>query len=160
MYLLASKDFEGALDTFQRALQLTPDDPDLHVMMAYYLIFTGQGERALESFAKALRLSPLFLPPSQREVVGMAHMVARRYEEAVGSFAAVGTPDYHVHVWAAGCLAKLGRLSEARAQSQLASELKPDWPGDNWGFEFKNEEDRAHIGELARLAINPISDGQ
>ena len=153
------KDHDGALDTLQRALQLTPDDPDLHVMMAYYLIFTGQAEKALESSVRALRLSPLFLPPSQREAVGMAFMVARRYEEAVRSFAAVSSPDYYVHVYAAGCLAKLGRFDEARTQSRLASDLNPDWPTHDWGFEFKYEEDRKHIGDLARLAMDALRDG-
>ena len=159
MYLLASKDFDGALDTFQRALQVTPDDPDLHVMMAYYLVWTGRPNEAIDSSLRATRVSPLFLPASQREAIGMAFMMAQRYEEAVMSFAAISSPDYYVHVWAAGCLAKLGRLDEARAQCRMASEHRPDWPADDWQSEFKNEADRQHAGELTRVTMDALRDG-
>jgi adenylate cyclase len=158
-FFLSSKDFDATSETLKSALQLNPDDPWITQTMAYYFIFTGQAEKALESSVKALRLSPLFLPPSQREAVGLAYMVARRYEEAVRSFAAASSPDYYIHVWAAGCLAKLGRLDEARAQSRLASKLNSDWPTLDWRGEFKNDEDKEHIGELVGLAMDALRDG-
>jgi hypothetical protein len=101
----------------------------------------------------------MFLPVSLRDTLGTAFMMARRYEEAVKSFAAISRPGFYIHVRAAGCLAKLGRLDEARAQSRLASELKPDWPSVDWGFEYTNEEDREHERELARLAMDALRDG-
>ena len=65
LVLLTSRDFDGALDTFQRALQLSPDDPELNIRMAYYLTCTGRADEAIERSLKAMRSSPVFLPPSQ-----------------------------------------------------------------------------------------------
>jgi adenylate cyclase len=159
MYLLASKDYDGASDTFQRALQLSPEDPELNVRMAYYLVCTGQANEAIERSFKASRANPLFLPPSYQEAIGMAFMMTKRYEDAAKSFIAIRSPDYYIHVWAAGCLAKLGRIDEARAQSRLASELKPDWSSETWwGSEYTMKEDRAHDRELVRLAIQALGD--
>jgi adenylate cyclase len=127
MYFLFAKDFDGALDCFQRALQLNPDDPDLNIMMPYYLTLTGQGNQALETALKAVRASPMFLPPSYQEAIADAFMVTRRYEEAAKSYLAIRGGDFYIHVNAAGCLAKLGRFEEARIQSRMAYELWPDW---------------------------------
>lgn len=157
-FLLAINDFDAAFDHFEHSLQLSPDDPELIVNMAYYLIFTGQADKAIERLPKALRANPLFVPPSYREAIGLAFMMAKRYEEAVKSFAAVSSPDPLVPVWAAGCLVKLGRLEEARTQSRLASKLDPDWPTRDWRSEFKYIEDQEHIGELVDLAINALRD--
>ena len=157
-FLLATNDFDAAFDHFEHSLQLSPDDPELIVNMAYYLIFTGQADKAIERLPKALRANPLFAPPSYREAIGLAFMMAKRYEEAVKSFAAVSSPDTYVPVWAAGCLVKLGRLEEARTQSRLASKLDPDWPTRDWRSEFKYIEDQEHVGELVDLAINALRD--
>ena len=77
--------------------------------------------------------------------------MARRYEEAVKSFLAIPSPAYYVHIWLAACLAKLGRLDEARMQARAASDLRPEWTAEGWAIEFKNEADIAHAVELGRL---------
>ena len=159
MCLNASRNFDAALDTFQHALQLTPDDTDINDNMAYYLVCTGQANQAIEILLKTIRANPLFLPVSVRETIGGAFMMARRYDEAIKSFAAISSPYYYIHVYAAGCLTKLGRFDEARAQSRLASQLRPDWPNVDWGYQYTKEEDRQHERELARLAMDALTDG-
>jgi adenylate cyclase len=151
--LTVSKNFDAALESFQRALHLTPDDADLNDRMAYYLLCTGQANQAIERALNAIRANPLFLPVSLRETIGMAFMMVRRYEEALKSFAAISSPYYYIHVYEAGCLAKLGRFEEARAQSRLAYQLRPDWPSVDWGYQYTKEEDRQHERELAHLAV-------
>jgi adenylate cyclase len=150
--LTVGRNFDAALETFQRALQLTPDDAELNDRMAYYLLCTGQANQAIERALNAIRANPLFLPVSLCETIGMAFMMARRYEEAVKSFAAISSPYYYIHVYAAGCLTKLGRFDEARGQSRLASQLRAGWPSVDWGYQYANEEDRQHERELAQLA--------
>lgn len=159
MCLMLNKNFDAASESFQRALELTPDDANLNDMMAYYLLCTGQATEAIERSLKTIRASPLFHPVSLLETIGMAYMLARRYEEAIKSFAAISSPYYYIHVYAAGCLAKLGRLDEARAQGRLANELKPDWPGVDWGYQYTKKEYREHERELVHLAIRALEDG-
>lgn len=158
MCLLLEKNFEAASETFQRALQLTPDDADLNDIMAYYLLCTGQAGEAIERSLKTIRVSPLFLPVSLRETMGMAFMMARRYVEAIKSFAAISSPYYYIHVYEAGCLAKLGRLDEARAQGRLANKLKPDWRSVDWGYQYTKEDYREHERELVHLAIKALEE--
>jgi TolB-like protein/Tfp pilus assembly protein PilF len=55
VYLINNKDFDAALDNFQRALQLTPDDADLNERMAYYLVCTGRANQAIERALKTIR---------------------------------------------------------------------------------------------------------
>ena len=159
MFFLTTKNYDAALETLQRGLQLSPDDPELNIRMAHFLTCTGRADEAIERALKAVRTSPLSLPASHREIIGEAYMMAGRYEDALKFFAPISSPDYYVHVFAAGCLAKLGRLDEARAQSRLASKLNSDWPTHDWGFEHKNEEDREHQREIARLALDALTDG-
>lgn len=156
MCLLATDDYDGALDVFERAFQLSPDDPELNIRMAYYLISVGQPEEALERAQFAIRSSPLFLPPSHREAVGLAHMMAQRYEEAIRNFKAISSADSFVHVWTAGCLAKLGHFEESRAQCEMATAINPNWPTEDWGKEYRNLKDKEHVRELVRIAMEAL----
>ncbi|MDX8526863.1 tetratricopeptide repeat protein [Mesorhizobium sp. MSK_1335] len=160
MCLMLDKNFDAAAESFQRALQLTPDNADLNDMMAYYLLCTGQASEAIERSLKTIRASPLFLPASLSETMGMAFMMTRQYEEAIKSFAAISSPYYYIHVYAAGCLAKLGRLEDARRQGRLANKIKPDWPSVDWGYQYTKEEYREHERELALLAVRALEDGR
>jgi TolB-like protein/Tfp pilus assembly protein PilF len=156
--LLFQRDFDGAFDTLQRALQLKPDDPDLSVWMAVCLAYMGQANDAIEMVRRAIRANPIY-PPWYHEVNGIAFMTARRYEEAVKSFQAIRDPAYYIHVWAAGCLTRLGRLDEAQARRRMASKVKPDWPATDHGSEWKNVEDRDHIREITSLASDAVRHG-
>ena len=116
--LIFVRDFDGSLDHLQRAQRLKPDDPDIGVILALYFAYTGKAEEAIEEVRSAMRANPHF-PPWYHEVHGIALVTARRYEEAVRSFLAIPNPAYYIHVWLAACLAKLGRLDEARAHGRF-----------------------------------------
>ena len=149
---MLAKNFDAASDAFQRALQLSPDDADINDMMAYFLLCMGRANEAIERSRKAMRASPLFHPASLHETIGMAFMMARQYEEAIKSFAAISSPYYYIHVYLAGCLAKLGHLDEARMHARLASELNPDWRKIDWGYQYTKGEYSEHEREIAQLA--------
>jgi tetratricopeptide (TPR) repeat protein len=149
--LVFLRDFDAALDYLQRARRLKPDDPDYRVHMAVFLLNAGDCDSAVELVRGAMHDNPHF-PPWYHEAHGMALMTARRYEEAVKSFLAIRNPAHYIHVCLAGCLAKLGRVDEARAHAHTASDLNPGWTVENWAGEYKNEDDIAHAVELGHLA--------
>jgi adenylate cyclase len=153
--LLFQGDYDEGLATLQRALHLKPDDPDLSVFMGLCLAYTGQADEAIDIIMGAMRTNPNF-PPWYQECIGIAFMAERRYEEAVKSFVAIRRPAYYIHVWVAGCLIKLGRPDEAQAHSLMACNVRPDWVAQKWVGEFKNDEDREHEEELARLALEAL----
>ncbi|UCG99477.1 MAG: tetratricopeptide repeat protein, partial [Burkholderiales bacterium] len=49
---------EEALASYDRALRLTPDDPDVHTNRGNVLKDLGRLEEALASYDRALRLTP------------------------------------------------------------------------------------------------------
>ncbi|MBZ9673326.1 tetratricopeptide repeat protein [Mesorhizobium sp. ES1-3] len=153
VFLVNSGDYDAAREVFQRAFRLTPDDVNLNERMAYYFVCTGQSDQAIESCIRTIRANPMFLPATLHDTLGTAFMLTQRYEEAVRSFAAISRPGFYIHVRAAGCLAKLGRVDDAQAQCRLASKLKPDWPSVDWGHDYQSEEDRAIEREVVQLAI-------
>jgi TolB-like protein/Flp pilus assembly protein TadD len=156
--LIFIRDFDGSLDHLQRAQLLKPDDPDIGAILALYFAYTGEAEKAIERVRRAMRANPNF-PPWYHEVHGIALTTARRYEEAVRSFLVIPSPAYYVHVWLAACLAKLGRLDEARAHARTASDLRPEWTAEDWTIEYKNEDDIAHAVELGRLVKDTMQSG-
>ena len=158
VYLMLAKNFDAASDAFQRALQLSPDDADINDMMAYFLLCMGRADEAIERSRKAMRASPLFHPASLHETIGMAYMMARQYEEAIKSFAAISSPYYYIHVYLAGCLTKLGHRDEARMHARLASELNPDWRNIDWGYQYTKAEYSEHEREIAQLAAKALED--
>lgn len=158
MCLMLDKNFDAASETFRRALKLTPDDADLNDMMAYYLLCTGQAGEAIERSLKTILVSPLFLPVALHETMGMAFMMTGRYEEAIKSFATINSPYYYIHVYAAACMAKLGRIDDARAHARLANKIKPDWPSVDWGYQYTKAEYKEHERELAHLAMDALAD--
>lgn len=58
--LRKSGDLPGALHAYQQALELTPDDENIHFNMAKAYFFTGRVRLAQESILKALWLNPAF----------------------------------------------------------------------------------------------------
>jgi tetratricopeptide (TPR) repeat protein len=146
------------LDTFDRALQLKPEDPDLSSLRACCLVFMGQTDDAIETIRRAMRANPHF-PPWYHEIIGMAFMTARRHEEAVKSFQAIRVPSYEIQVFTAGCLAELGRLDDARACIRKAYELMPDWAIENIAIEWKSGEDQDYIRGIATLALDAFQQG-
>jgi tetratricopeptide (TPR) repeat protein len=56
----ARRDYEAALQSFQTALKLTPDNYRAHTGAGYAYRKLGNFERALESYERALKISPAF----------------------------------------------------------------------------------------------------
>lgn len=57
-----AQDYKGALDTYQRALKLAPDNPATHYRMGYVYTQSGKLEEAEKHLSQALQLDPDFAP--------------------------------------------------------------------------------------------------
>lgn len=58
-----AQDYEGALDTYHRALELDPDNPIIHYRIGYVYTQSGMLDEAEEYLSRSLELDPNF-PPS------------------------------------------------------------------------------------------------
>lgn len=55
---LKTKDYQRAIDGFQRAISAAPDRASIHSDLAYTLLKIGEPEEARDQFAEAMRLDP------------------------------------------------------------------------------------------------------
>jgi adenylate cyclase len=121
---------DGAVEEFQRAIDLNPNFAAAHGYFGWALALDGQSERAIPHLEGAIRLSP-HDPQNAIFYVGLAaaHYLAGRYAEAVGfgrkavqqrsSF----TGSHRIYC---ASLAQAGQLDEARAVLKRLKELQPD----------------------------------
>ncbi|NDJ61808.1 MAG: tetratricopeptide repeat protein [Chloroflexi bacterium] len=57
-----AQDFNGALDTYQRALQMNTENPVIHYRIGYIHVQSGQLDDAEHHLLEALRIDPSFAP--------------------------------------------------------------------------------------------------
>jgi adenylate cyclase len=113
-----------ALQEFEIALRLNPNEPDHMVQLAQAYIYTGRPDAALRLIDRAAQLNPA-LPDVYLCNRGFASYALRRYLEAAQAFERMASPAYWDHYFLAACYAQLSRMPEARQQIAKAIELAP-----------------------------------
>jgi TolB-like protein len=100
------------------ALALNPSFARGWYLRAGLRVFAGEPDRAIESAEEALRLSPRGRIGAVHSVIGCAHFVSRRFDEAMPKLllATEEAPNFpSPYRYLAACYAHMGRLDEARA---------------------------------------------
>ena len=125
-------DLEGALASFDKALEIKPDYHEAWYNRGITLSNLGRLEEAIASYEKALE----FNPDDHQALYGRGFIqfYLGRLEEAIASFdqAVKFQPNYHEAWYKRGnALGNLGRLEEAIASFGKALEFKPNY-GDAW----------------------------
>ena len=111
------EDINAAIELTDRALTLNPSFARGWTFGGWLRLWAGQPEPAIKHFEMALRLSPRADRASPCLGSGMAHFVARRFEDARGMLLqslqerSTWPPTYR---FLASCYAHMGRLDEAR----------------------------------------------
>lgn len=133
MIQMARDEFEQALRTLDKAIDLNPNDARVRVIYGWYLTAVGQPERAIEEIEQARRYDPLeedWMPWLR----GIACYTAQRYQEAVMAFSEISDPYNEIRGWFAASLAQAGRIEEAQAMLrkylEVARNDMVDYPGD------------------------------
>jgi adenylate cyclase len=100
-----------------RALALNPNFARGWHISGILRLFAGQPDIAIEHLEASLRLSPRAHIGSSSFVIGAAHFLSRRFDEAVPKllFAIQEDPSLpHPYRYLAACYAHTGRLDDAR----------------------------------------------
>ncbi|BAY98870.1 TPR repeat-containing protein [Tolypothrix tenuis PCC 7101] len=124
---LAGQDYKEAMDTYEKALEIKPDDRYALNLRGIALLNLGRYEEAVASYNKGLKIQPDQYAWYFR---GNALRNLGHYEEAIASYdkALELKPDYHQAWYFRGnALRNLGRYEEAIASYDKALELKPDY---------------------------------
>ncbi|WP_298920063.1 tetratricopeptide repeat protein [uncultured Roseobacter sp.] len=142
---LYRKEHDAAINAYDRALKLNPNDADLMSDMADALAHTGRSEEAIELLHKAMRLNP-FYPDQYIWHLGGAYFNLKRYEDAISTIKKMQNPTEGRRILAAS-YGHLGMTKEANAQAELVRQAHPNFSVDRWADvqPDKFEEDVHHF---------------
>ena len=132
--LLKYSDFDRAQSEIDIALKLNPHHVNIIMTAGWVSIVNCNPEQAIELIKRAFRLNPL-MGSWQFWTLGEAYLDARRYREALDSFAKVMDPPTVLFLQSAVCRAYLGELDSAHTNLRIyleraEKELK-FFPGDD-----------------------------
>jgi TolB-like protein/class 3 adenylate cyclase len=111
------EDIGAMMGLIDRALVLNPSFARGWNYSGLLSLFAGQPERAIEHAEAALRLSPRSRVGTTLGIIGTAHLVSRRFDQALPKLllAIQEAPTFPIpYRWLASCYAHMGRLDEAR----------------------------------------------
>jgi TolB-like protein len=148
------ENIDAMLALVDRALTLNPSFARGWVMSAQARIWAGQPDLAIEHVERAMRLSPRDLPGVHSFLVGLAHFLSQRFEDAVPRL--IVAAQHHannpqVHRVLASCYAHMDRFEEARAIIERLRTISQVVPELN---QFRNPKHRELILSGLRLAAS------
>ena len=153
-YLYRSE-FDLGLVHSERSIALNPNDANGIALMAIALAAVGRSEEAIGLTKQAMRSNP-FHPNWYWSPLALASYATHRYEDALEANRRLASRTaYWPLARAAACLAQMGRLDEARAQSLEVLRLKPDFHLSSEKLYYKNSADAEHVFEGMRKAGLP-----
>jgi adenylate cyclase len=122
------EDIGTAISLIDRSLELNPSFARGWGSSGWLRLWAGQPDRAIAHFETALRLSPRDRAVAPLLGIGIAHFLARRFDEARSTLLRSRqefpgwVPNYR---FLAACCAQMGRLDEAR---EIVQELRARTP--------------------------------
>jgi tetratricopeptide (TPR) repeat protein len=144
---------DAAIADAERAIALSPNDPDCQVMMAEALIFAGRPNEAFGFVKRAMRLDPNY-PASYERVLGLAHFAVGELQEAANLMerAVTRNPDlFRLILPLAASYAHLG--NDQKAKATLKSAYGAMSTGNEWFyFPFKDPVVAKRLSEGLRKA--------
>lgn len=125
--LLRRARYAEGIREFEKYAELSPNEPNPHDSLAEAYLFTGQPEKALEGYRRALEIDPTF--GSSHFGLAWAYGMLGRYDEAVGEMAkTTNAPNLTDSKSTAlemesFVLWRIGRYREARGKLEEAAKM-------------------------------------
>jgi adenylate cyclase len=140
-----------------RALALNPSSPEQVAIMGILYLFLGRADEGITWMERAKRLDPYFEPTWRCHMLGVAHFVAGRYDEAILHLSRSRTMPMWLMAYLAACHALAGRLNEAH---KFVEQIRQRFPQFSLvrvteKEPFKREEDRERLIAGMRTAGLP-----
>jgi tetratricopeptide (TPR) repeat protein len=156
-------DFQGAVEHYEKALELNPIFKNVHPALAAALMKVGRIDEAQSQFEIAMQIYPTW--PNLHNSYGSILARKGRLDEAIAQFdmAIERKPDYAEPYNNKGiALARQGRVDEAISQFTKAFELNPRFAEahDNLGIALISEDPQAHAAQAEQefktaIELNP-----
>jgi adenylate cyclase len=128
-------------------------------MLAFFLIFSGKTQKAIELIKRAFRLNPV-PPPSYFLILGIAYRIDGRYLEAIEAYkkAIIISPDYlAAYFGMAACYSLLEQKEKARETVSEILRIDPNYSIEIMAktIPFKQKIDLDNLLEAMRQAGLP-----
>jgi len=120
-------DWRGSEREFGRALELNPNEAEVHHQYSHYLIAAGRNHESLDESLRALELDPLSLPLNAH--LGLHYLYAREYDRAIEQCRRTIEMDPNfpqAHDFLGGAYEQKGMYEEAFTEFQKAITLSGD----------------------------------
>jgi TolB-like protein/DNA-binding SARP family transcriptional activator/Tfp pilus assembly protein PilF len=153
VYLYLARHDE-ALFHQERSLALNPSDPHGIVQYGFVLAQIGRAKEGIDWIRRAMRLNPAH-PPWYWADLAVALYADERFEEALEANKRVSAGTAWQHARLAACYAKLGRLEEARAETEEVLRLDPNFHLSKVAMAYKFPADRDRVLDGMRRAGLP-----
>jgi TolB-like protein/tetratricopeptide (TPR) repeat protein len=152
--LLIQGSYDLAERHYRRGLELNPNNPNHIADIGLLHAFVGKPDEAIEWLDQAKRVDPYFDPTWCRHMRGVAHFVARRYEEAIVAFGRSSTMPFWVQGYLAACYALTNRPERAKQYAAAINSLVPNFSLTHFVAKepFKHAADREHLLDGLRKA--------
>jgi TolB-like protein/class 3 adenylate cyclase len=139
-----------------RAVALNPNNVLSAAFRANWLVRVGRSEEAVETLDEVLKRDP-FPAPWFWELHATALFQQKRYQEVIESIHHKSPLRYWDHAYLAAAYIRLGRDSEAHAESAEVLRMKADFSTAAYAIEepFKNPADQRHVLDAFRAAGLP-----
>ena len=142
---------DRAIATYEKALELNPNDADVLNDFGQCLSYAGFAKEGIEAVRKAMRLNPHY-PEYWVMQLGPIYFDARRYEDAIATLESLQTSDsICIQLYLAASHAALGHKDQARAAVTRLMGFDPKATVRSCGpvvlDPYKEENDREHLRE-------------
>ena len=156
-YVLTNKrEWDAAKRSYDRALQLSPNDADTIAEFAYFEMVTGSPRECIADMMRAIRLNP-FPPSWYFWVLGDAHFDLGQFGQAVETLRHHETYRTTSRKSLAAALAMLGRIDEAKEEANGFMADNPGFSISYWRSQTptKNQSEVQALADAYRLAGLP-----
>jgi class 3 adenylate cyclase/TolB-like protein len=148
--------FDLAEQHYRRALELNPNNAEQVVRMGSLNVFLGKPDEAIGWLSQARLLDPYFEPDSYWHILGCAHFIARRYDDAIAALSRAPI-SFWTQAYLAACSALGEKAERARALAAEVLRLSPDFSLNRLAAKepYKSSIDREHLISGLRKAGLP-----
>lgn len=139
---------------YLEAYELNPNRPQIAGALADFYIFLGKPEKGLEYLRQAKRIDPYFDPSWYWPMVGLAHFVAGKYDEAISALNRSPNMPLWVHAYLAACYALGGEMDTAHRHAAEVMRIQPVFNARRYAEKdsFQRAEDRQRLIDGLRKA--------